>query len=228
MRFKIFDLHAPNTHLTTAYRIPSTVGRIPSTVHRLPSAVLLLLFLFGCEEYTAVPKPRAYPRVVYPEKAYKPFDETYCGFTFDQPVYATIEHDTTFFEEKAKDNCWFNITVKQLNAKIFCSYYPIRNRAGFDELVKDAYQMTNTHNVKASYIEESRVERPEDKVYGVVFNVEGPAASSYQFFLTDSTRNFVRGALYFNTEARPDSLAPLVKFMRVDLDRMVGTLKWNK
>lgn len=228
MRFKIFDLHAPKNPLTTAYRIPSTVGRIPSTVHRLPLAVLLLLFLFGCEEYTAVPKPRAYPRVVYPEKAYKPFDETYCGFTFDQPVYATIEHDTTFFEEKAKDNCWFNITVKQLNAKIFCSYYPIRDRAGFDELVKDAYQMTNTHNVKASYIEEGRVERPEDKVYGVVFNVEGPAASSYQFFLTDSTRNFVRGALYFNTEAKPDSLAPLVRFMRVDLDRMVGTLKWNK
>lgn len=228
MRFKIFDLLSPNNHLDTVSHQPSTVGRTPSTVHRLPSAVILLLFLFGCEEYTPVPKPRAYPRVVYPEKTYKPFDETYCGFTFDQPVYATIEHDTTFFEEKAKDNCWFNITVKQLNAKIFCSYYPIRDRAGFDELVKDAYQMTNTHNVKASYIEESRVERPEDKVYGVVFNVEGPAASSYQFFLTDSTRNFVRGALYFNTEAKPDSLAPLVRFMRVDLDRLVGTLKWNK
>ena len=182
----------------------------------------------ACDGYTEVPKPRAYPRVVYPEKAYKPFDETYCGFTFDQPVYATIEHDTTYFDEKAKDDCWFNITVKQLNAKIFCSYYPIRSRADFDELVKDAFEMTNKHNVKASYIEELQVDRPEDKVYGVVFNVEGPAASSYQFFLTDSTRNFVRGALYFNTEARPDSLAPVVDFMRDDLDRLVETLKWNK
>jgi len=192
---------------------------------------LVLLFFIGlasCEDYTPVPKPRAYPRVEYPQKAYKTFDETYCAFTFDQPVYASIEHDTTYFDEKAKNECWFNITVKQLNAKIFCSYNPIKSRADFDELVKDAYEMTNKHNVKASYIEELQVHRPADHVYGVVFNVEGPAASSYQFFLTDSTKNFLRGALYFNTEARPDSLAPVVQFMRQDLDRMVGTLKWNR
>ena len=196
---------------------------------RLPffSCLLLVFLLSGCDEYTSVPKPRAYPRVVYPEKGYKPFDESYCHFTFDQPIYSTIEHDTTFFDEKAKDDCWFNITVRQLNAKIYCSYSPIRNRKEFDELVKDSYEMTNKHNVKASFIEELRVDRSEDDVYGVVFNVEGPAASSYQFFLTDSVRNFVRGALYFNTEARPDSLAPVVRFMRQDLDRLVGTLKWN-
>jgi gliding motility-associated lipoprotein GldD len=200
-------------------------------IQRSKCAWLLFLFILGlaaCEDYTPVPKPRAYPRVEYPQKAYKPFDETYCAFTFDLPVYASIEHDTTYFDEKAKHDCWFNITVKQLNAKIFCSYNPIKTRADFDELVKDAYEMTNKHNVKASYIEEMKVERPEDHVYGVVFNVEGPAASSYQFFLTDSTKNFLRGALYFNTEARPDSLAPVVDFMRADLDRMMGTLKWNQ
>ena len=188
---------------------------------------LMGILLLQCGDHTPVPKPRAYPKVVYPTKAYKPFDETYCNFTFEQPVYAAIEHDTTYFDEKAKDDCWFNITVKELNAKIFCSYYPIHNRKDFDELVSDAFELTNKHNVKASYIEEQQVSRPEANVYGVVFNVEGPAASSYQFFLTDSTKNFVRGALYFNTEIRPDSLAPVIRFMRYDLDHLVGTLKWN-
>ena len=193
----------------------------------LTTVILLSILAFGCDNFTPVPKKRAYPRVVYPEKAYKPFDESYCQFTFDQPVYATIEHDTTFFNEKAKSDCWFNIDIKQLNARIYCCYYPVKARADFDELVKDAFEMTNKHNVKASYIEEFQVDRPEDKVYGVVFNVEGPAASTYQFFLTDSVRHFVRGALYFNTEARPDSLAPVASFVREDLDRMVMTLKWN-
>ncbi|MBL7829203.1 MAG: hypothetical protein JNJ57_21390 [Saprospiraceae bacterium] len=187
----------------------------------------LFLVFIACNDYTPVPKPRAYPKVVYPVKSYQTFDQSYCGFTFDQPTYATIEHDTTFFDEKAKSDCWFNIAIKQLNAKIHCSYYPISTRKDFDELVKDAFEMTNKHNVKASYIEELQVDRPEDKVYGIVFNVEGPAASSYQFFLTDSVKHFVRGALYFNTEARPDSLAPVVNFVREDLDRMVMTLKWN-
>jgi gliding motility-associated lipoprotein GldD len=247
-RFHIFSkLLAPFTpNQSTLDRQKSTVNGQSSIVNHQSSIVngqqptvnsqqpkislswaFLFLVLWGCEDYTAVPKPRAFPRVIYPEKAYKPFDETYCQFTFDQPVYASIEHDTTFFDEKAKNDCWFNITVKQLNAKIFCTYNPIRNRAEFDELVKDSYDMTNKHNIKASYIEEMQVNRSEDHVYGVVFNVEGPAASSYQFFLTDSSKNFVRGALYFNTEARPDSLAPVVAFMREDLDRLVGTLKWN-
>jgi len=187
-----------------------------------------MLSLFACQDFTPVPKPRAYPKVVYPEKVYKAFDESYCNFSFEQPAYAAIEHDTTFFDEKAKDDCWFNITVKELNAKIFCSYYPIRSRKDFDEMVKDAFEMTNKHNVKASYIEELQVSRKKDQVYGVVFNVEGPAASSYQFFLTDSTKHFLRGALYFNTEIRPDSLEPVIDFMREDLDHLVNTLKWNK
>lgn len=188
---------------------------------------LFVLFLVSCEDYTPVPKPRAYPRVVYPEKTYKPFDASYCHFTFEMPAYATIEKDTSFFDEKPKDECWFNLDVKQLNAKIYCSYNPIRSRKDFDELVADAFAMTNKHNIKASYIDELQVRRPEDKVYGLVFNVEGAAASSYQFFLTDSTRNFLRGALYFNTQSRPDSLAPVIAFMKKDLDRMVGTLKWQ-
>lgn len=72
-----------------------------------------LSLLLGCDGYTPVPKPRAYPRVVYPEKAYKPFEAGYCNFTFEQPVYAKIEQDTAYFDEKPKDECWFNIVVPQ-------------------------------------------------------------------------------------------------------------------
>ena len=189
--------------------------------------LLLAILLSACEEYTPLPKPRAYPRVVYPEKVYKPFEASYCNFTFDMTAYATIEKDTSFFDEKPKDECWFNLDVKQLNAKIYCNYNPIGSRIDFDGLVADAFAMTNKHNIKASYIDEIPVYRPADKVYGVVFNVEGAAASSYQFFLTDSTHNFLRGALYFNTQTRPDSLAPVIDFMKKDLDRLVGTLKWR-
>ena len=188
----------------------------------------LTLFQTACEERIAVPKPRAYPRVVYPEKVYKNFDASYCAFTFEMPAYATIERDTAFFDEKPRDECWFNLNVPALNATIYCSYYPLNGRKDFDDLVRDAFEMTQKHNIKASYIEEIPVHRPVDRVHGVVFNVEGPAASSYQFFLSDSTRNFVRGALYFNTQARPDSLAPVVAFMKQDLNRLVETLRWNK
>ena len=186
-----------------------------------------LLFLPACEEYVPVPKPRAYPKVNYPKKEYKPFDQNYCGFTFDVPAYAVIERDTSFFGERPQSDCWFNIEVPELNASIHCSYYPITNRARLDELVQDAFTMAQKHNIKANYIEEIPVHREAEHVHGIVFNIEGATASSYQFFLTDSTQNFLRGALYFNTQARPDSLAPVQAFMQADVNRLVSSLKWE-
>lgn len=187
-----------------------------------------LSLLWACEGSVSVPKPRAYPRVIYPEKGYKPFDADYCNFTFEMPNYAITEQDTNFFGEKPSNNCWFNLSVPALNAKIYCSYYPIANRVAFDTLLQDAFAMTQKHNIKANYIEETPIHRPLDHVHGILFNVEGPAASSCQFFLTDSTRHFLRGALYFNTQARPDSLAPVVDFMKKDVDHLIKTLKWSK
>jgi gliding motility-associated lipoprotein GldD len=189
---------------------------------------ICLILWSACDGDDYGPKPRTYPRIVYPEGGYTDFNEGFCPFTFQKPVYATVEHDTTFFDRRAPSDCWFNLAVPSLNAKVYFSYYPIKDRAGFDELIKDAFEMTNKHNVKASFIEEISIARPKDNVHGIVFNVDGPVASPYQFFLTDSSRHFVRGALYFNTQSKPDSLAPVIAFMKRDVNMLVETLQWKK
>ncbi len=187
------------------------------------------LFIFSaCDNSDYGPKPRTYPRIVYPEGGYTAFDEGYCPFTFQKPVYATVEHDSTFFDRRAPSDCWFNLAVPALNAKIYFSYYPIKSRADFQEMVRDAFEMTNKHNVKASFIEEISIDRQKDRVHGIVFNVDGPVASPYQFFLTDSSKHFLRGALYFNTQSKPDSLAPVITFMKRDVNTLVETLRWTK
>lgn len=193
----------------------------------IPILLLISILHPACEEQVLVPKPRTYPRVIFPQRGYRAAEAVDCPFTFEQPVYSSIERDTTFFEERPPSDCWFNINIPSLNAKIYCSYYPVSSRSRFDELVQDAFTMTQKHNVKASYIEEIQVERPAQRVYGIVYDVQGPAASPYQFFLTDSTHHFLRGALYFHTQARPDSLAPVVAFVKTDVNHLIETLKWK-
>jgi gliding motility-associated lipoprotein GldD len=202
---------------------------INKTYSGLFAAILCIAgCLSSCHEEVLVPKPRAYPRVTYPINiGATTFDADFCDFTCQLPSYAKIEKNEKFFDEKPADECWFNIVVPELNAKIYCSYYPIKSRAGFDELVSDAFEMVNKHNVKASYINQAILNRPEDNVHGLVFDIEGPVASTYQFFLTDSTKHFLRGALYFETQARPDSLAPVITFMKNDMNTLVSTLKWK-
>ncbi|MDX1667357.1 MAG: hypothetical protein R3350_09010 [Saprospiraceae bacterium] len=191
-------------------------------------SIICSLFLLACEgSKNFSPKPRAFPRVVYPEKTYTSFDQDYCNFTFLVPSYAEIQQDTLFFEEKPAHPCWFDIYFPQFNSRIHCSYYPVGEEKSFSQLKTDAFELVDWHNKRANYIEERRIQKPEEEVYGFAFQIEGPAASPFQFYLTDSSRHFLRGALYFNTQVRPDSLAPVKAFIMKDIERMIETFTWT-
>jgi gliding motility-associated lipoprotein GldD len=186
----------------------------------------LLFIVTACEDPVYTPKPRGFPRVMYPERHYQSFDENFCAFTFEYPTYAKITQDTLFFDQKPLDDCWFDIDVPELDARIHCSYYQINKANPFPKLMSDAFTLAGKHNIKADYIDEIRVEK-NNRVSGFLFDIQGPAASPFQFYLTDSTKHFMRGALYFKTSARPDSLKPVVEFMKKDIVQMVNTFKWN-
>jgi gliding motility-associated lipoprotein GldD len=180
----------------------------------------------GCSETPSIPKPRGYPKVVYPEKKYRPFDESYCSFTFSMPTYARIEQDTLFFEEKPQHPCWFNIYVPDFDCAVHCSYYPVAGAKELEELKKDAFELAAKHNIRADFIDELPIERP-DGTSGFAFDIQGPAASPFQFFLTDGKKHFLRGALYFNTQINTDSLAPVYDFMKTDIIELINTLEWQ-
>jgi hypothetical protein len=57
--------------------------------------------------------------------------------------------------------------------------------------------------------------------------VGGNAATANQFFVSDSTRHFLRGALYFDTTPNEDSLGIVNQFLQVDMKHLINTLKWN-
>lgn len=185
-----------------------------------------MLLLQSCEEIIYTPKPRAYPKVVYPVKDYQPFNESYCQFSFEYPTYASIEQDTLFFDERPANSCWFDIVIADFDARVHCSYHPIDQENTFDKLNTDAFNLANEHNLKANYIDDLRIQKPNG-VSGIVFNLEGAVASPFQFFLTDSTNHFLRGALYFNTKSRPDSLAPVKDFVKTDIMHLINTFEWG-
>jgi gliding motility-associated lipoprotein GldD len=187
----------------------------------------IILFAASCEDPVFSPKPRGFPKVDFPEHSYEDFGKDFCAFDFKMPVYANIEQDTLFFEEKPSDPCWFNIYYPQFDSRLHCSYSKVESKKRLDELKADAFDLAGKHNIKANYIDELPIEKP-DGTTGIVFNMEGPVASPFQFYLTDGKKHFLRGALYFNTQARPDSLAPVTEFIKTDVMQMINTLEWEK
>ena len=189
--------------------------------------VALCLMMASCDEPVYTPKPRGYPRVMLPEKGYQKFGKNFCAFDFDYPKYATIEQDKMYFDEKAPSDCWFNIKIPKLNAEIYCSYYKIDGVNTLEKLRGDAFKLAGKHTVKADFIDELPITKP-NKVSGFLFNIEGPAACPFQFYLTDSSKHFMRGALYFNSESKPDSLKPSIEFLKTDVLQMINTFEWKK
>ena len=68
---------------------------------------------------------------------------------------------------------------------------------------------------------------PKRKVYGTYYTIRGSAASPVQFYVTDSSRHFLRGSLYFYAVPQPDSIAPVLDFLTADIDRLVETIQWK-
>jgi len=194
---------------------------------RIIVAFLILVFAASCGESDApLPKPRMYPRVDFPERNLETFQTDYCNFTFEKPSYTQVIQDEKFFDEDAKDPCWFDLYYPAFDAKIHCSYYPIDSKERFIKLKNDAFVLSQKHNIVANYIDEIPVSKSES-VKGFIFSLEGEVASPVQFYLSDEKTNFLRGALYFNTKSRPDSLAPMVNFIKADVLKLVETFEWN-
>jgi len=190
-----------------------------------------LLILISCNSDYTVGKKRGYFKIGFPEKKYKEFDQPGYPYSFEYPVYSSIVRDTTFFETTPENPWWINIDFPQFAARVHMSYKEIgKNKVDgyrLDSLVNDAFKLSyKQHTYKASAIEDSPIVTPNN-VHGMYFTLAGNTATANQFFLTDSTRHFLRGALYFAATPNEDSIGIVNDFLKKDLLHLINTLKWK-
>lgn len=183
-----------------------------------------LLFLAGCkkEGQTYVPKPKGYNRIDLPEHSYRQLTENH-PYTFEVSKYAIVEPDT--FPLAGKD--WIFINYPRFKANIQLTYKPLGNDpVRLKAFIDDSYKLAGKHQIRASSIQEQRVLGETGKT-AILFKIEGDVPSPYQFYTTDSTRHFLRGAIYFPTATKNDSLAPVIDYLQQDMVRLLNTLQWR-
>lgn len=187
--------------------------------------ICFLLIACSCNSsYT--PKPSGYFKIDFPKKSYQSFNEPGYPYSFEYPTYARVVKDSTFFDSAAENPWWINVEFPQFSARIFLSYKIIGQKYKLDKLLNDAFDLTNKHTVKANFIDDSLM-NVSPNVHGMYFHVEGNVATASQFFLTDSTKNFIRGALYFYATPNEDSLRPVNNFLEQDMKHIISTFRWK-
>jgi len=181
--------------------------------------LVLFSFLVSCNQ-DYLPKPTGYFRIDLPEKKYQIYDKE-CPYKFEYPTYFTaIKSD-----QKDAEPCWLNLSYPSFKVKIHLSYKEVSGN--ISNLLEECRTLVYKHDIKADAINETIYSDSINKVYGTLYEIKGNAASNIQFYLTDSIRHFVRGALYFETKPNKDSLAPIINFIEQDVTHLVETLRWK-
>jgi gliding motility-associated lipoprotein GldD len=175
---------------------------------------LIALFFTSCKD-EVLPKPAAQLRLEYPEAKYATYQND-CPIEFDVNLNSKIEIDK---------NCGFSIHYPKMKATIYITYKNVNN--DIDKLLRDAQKLTYEHVIKADGILEQPFLNPDNKVYGMFYEVGGNAATNAQFYATDSTKHFITGSVYFYAKPNFDSIMPATNYIKNDMRRMLESLRWK-
>lgn len=206
--------------------------------------IFFTTFFFVSCNSTYTSKKQGYYKIDLPKKQYVQFNKPEFPYSFEYPAYAIIDQDSLLSNQEPQDPYSLNIDFPSLNGKIYITYkviggtsvYQVKNLGGgyrdsigkntFRNMVNDSYNLTYKNDVKANSIEDSVMHTPNN-INGIFFRLSGSVATAKQFFLSDTTHNFLRGALYFDATPNEDSLRPVNDFLQEDMKHIINTLKWK-
>lgn len=181
---------------------------------------LILLGLTSCEN-TWLPKPPGYNKIDLPKHSFERLTGEY-PYELEFSSASKVEPDSFNLSEKD----WINLNYKDFGAKVHLTYKKIgEGNAKFETLSNDAFKLTAKHQIKAYGIEEGVLITPNGYT-AVVAELSGEVPTQFQFFVTDSTHHFLRGALYFNTAMKNDSLAPIIEYIKIDMTHLMNSVKF--
>lgn len=191
-------------------------------MQRLLFTFTTFLTLASCNNPDYSPKPRGFHRIVFPEHAYV-ITDTGCPFNFEIPKYSILVND----ERNNAKPCWKNLDFPQFNARLHLSYFNIGPSSTLEQLTEDARTFVFKHTTLATSIEQKDIILKAHQVYGLEYDIQGNTASNYQFFITDQSKHYLRGALYFNEKPHLDSIQPALDFIKKDIQHLISTTRWR-
>lgn len=173
-----------------------------------------ILALSSCEP-EPFPKPKAFLNLEYEDQQYKELLQ-------ERPYHFEVPKSSVVKDEPKK---WLKIQYPQLKASLDITYRKVDGN--LRELLVESEKLVFKHTVKAEQISSNDYTDEDRKVFGTLYEITGNTASQIQFHITDSTQNFIKGALFFNIKPNYDSVLPAVAHIKKDVLHLMGTFEWK-
>ena len=203
-----------------AFAMVNYVASILRNYFGLAAGLALLAACTAAPDFT--PKPKGYNRIDLPPHRYQELGGGH-PYAFEYSQEAVIKRDSSYMAQPH----WLNVYYPKLHANVQITYMDVqRDRRLYNKMMEDARKLTGKHEIKATAIDERILKTPSG-MRASVFELSGEVPSQFQFYTTDSTHHFLRGALYFQTATANDSLAPVIEYVKTDMVRMINTLRYK-
>lgn len=177
----------------------------------------LIITLSSCNQKEVLPKPSGQLALDFPQGTYANMNNNNCPFSFQVNEFARV---------LAKRDCSMKIEYPGMEATVYLNYRPVQDN--LRQLLIDGQRLSYEHNQKADVIADFPFVNANNKTYGMMYEIEGNAASNAQFYVTDSTKHFLTASLYFYSKPNFDSILPAVDYVKKDMVKMMETLKWKE
>lgn len=192
----------------------------------------LVISLLACNKEQAgdVPRPKGYNRIDLPKAQYVALGAGH-PYQFEVSKFAKVIPDTVTIGNKKEvfkaEPHWIYLYYPRWDAFIQITYKPLGgDKQKMKALINDAFALAYKHQGKAAGIHDYVMTTSDGRKAGLI-ELNGEVATSLQFFTTDSTKHFLRGAIYVKTATQNDSLAPIIRFLKQDALHLIQTLSWK-
>jgi len=186
--------------------------------------VALTAVFFSCSSSDYIPKPKGFNHISLPPHEYSNFEDLRFPYQFDISKHAKIYDDTVGLMGEG----WKIVEYNNLIADIYFTYEPIKSQKDGFDLINDSYKIAYKHDVKAYAIDRRLIETKNGYPV-VIFEIKGEVPSPYQFFMHNKdTTQYFRGAVYFPTSTKNDSLAPVIDYVVEDMNHLLESFQWKE
>lgn len=184
--------------------------------------IAISFFILACES-DYLPKPKGYNRIELPPHQFVSLPDS-LPYDFEYSSHSKLYRDSSWIAERY----WTELVYPQFDASIELTYKPLfRSDTLLRHYFETAYRLTSKHQIKAYAIDEAVLPLPNGDA-AVLAELSGEVPSQFQFYTTDSTMHFLRGALYFKTATQNDSLKPVIDYIKQDIIHLLKTLEWDE
>ena len=185
--------------------------------------IISLLLIFFSIFYSCVdsnlPKQSAFLRIEFPEPNYIAPNEIKLPIHF---YYNLSAADVNVTNSKQ-----FYLNYPKMNLIVDMSLNKITKREDLENNFRDFSLTLETHSKKSNGVFIREYENLNNRVYAKIFELRGDVASPIQFYLTDSTSNFINGSLNLKFKSKYDSIFPTIQYVKNDILVLVESLNWN-